>query len=144
MLAALTKTECEIKRLRLEISGVVQGVGFRPFVYSAAKRFCLEGFVGNESKGVFVEIEGNEDNLTKFQSNTVRAKYMPPEIYHILLGKEKSREFSSFSIPLPSKIRVPGHPALNSSQKTAVEQALSRPFTIIQVKLKSCNKTPKI
>ncbi len=46
------------KRLRIEIAGVVQGVGFRPFVYAAAKHFDVKGFVGNESKGVFVEAEG--------------------------------------------------------------------------------------
>ncbi len=46
------------RRVRIEISGVVQGVGFRPFVYSAAKRFGINGFVGNESKGVFIEAEG--------------------------------------------------------------------------------------
>ena len=51
------------KRLRLGIQGVVQGVGFRPFVYVAAKKFELTGFVGNESKGVFVEVEGEAENL---------------------------------------------------------------------------------
>ncbi len=54
------------KRLRLEISGVVQGVGFRPFVYSCAKMFDVKGFVGNESSGVFVEIESEENRLTEF------------------------------------------------------------------------------
>ena len=56
----------EIKRLRLEIRGVVQGVGFRPFVYSCAKKFDVKGFVGNESSGVFVEIEGEEHRLNQF------------------------------------------------------------------------------
>ncbi len=40
------------KRLRLEIRGVVQGVGFRPFVFAAAKKFDLKGFVGNASGGL--------------------------------------------------------------------------------------------
>ncbi|MCU0240776.1 MAG: Sua5/YciO/YrdC/YwlC family protein, partial [Pyrinomonadaceae bacterium] len=57
----------KIKRLRLEIHGVVQGVGFRPFVYSAAEMFDLKGFVGNDSNGVFIEIEGTSANLEKFQ-----------------------------------------------------------------------------
>lgn len=55
-----------IKRLRLKVSGVVQGVGFRPFVYSAARKLNLRGFVGNESGGVFIEIEGAERNLSGF------------------------------------------------------------------------------
>ena len=54
-------------RLRIKISGIVQGVGFRPFVYKAAKECNLGGFVGNDSSGVIVEIEGAEKNLREFQ-----------------------------------------------------------------------------
>jgi len=56
-----------LQRLRLEIRGVVQGVGFRPFVYTCAKSCGLSGFVGNESSGVFVEVEGAEKKLREFQ-----------------------------------------------------------------------------
>jgi len=56
-----------LQRRRLNIRGVVQGVGFRPFVYACAKKFGLHGFVGNESGGVFVEVEGSENNLINFQ-----------------------------------------------------------------------------
>lgn len=80
MLAALTKTGSKIKRLRLEISGVVQGVGFRPFVFSAAKLFDVKGFVGNESKGVFIEIEGGETALNKFVEHL---KTNAPPLAHI-------------------------------------------------------------
>ena len=45
-------------RWRFAISGVVQGVGFRPFVYSLALQHGLAGFVGNDSSGVFIEVEG--------------------------------------------------------------------------------------
>ena len=45
-------------RQRLRVQGVVQGVGFRPFVYGLAARYGLAGFVGNNSAGVFIEIEG--------------------------------------------------------------------------------------
>ncbi len=56
-----------LQRLRLNVRGIVQGVGFRPFVYSCAKSCDLRGFVGNESGGVFVEIEGLVNNLINFQ-----------------------------------------------------------------------------
>jgi len=56
------------QRLRLTICGAVQGVGFRPFVYACAKSCNLRGFVGNESGGVFVEVEGAEKNLIDFQN----------------------------------------------------------------------------
>ncbi|MEP6925473.1 MAG: carbamoyltransferase HypF [Pyrinomonadaceae bacterium] len=55
------------QRLRLEIRGAVQGVGFRPFIYACAKSCDLRGFVGNVSSGVFVEIEGSAKNLEEFQ-----------------------------------------------------------------------------
>ena len=56
-----------LKRKRLEIRGVVQGVGFRPFIYNLAHSLALTGFVLNSSAGVIVEIEGSEDNLAGFQ-----------------------------------------------------------------------------
>ncbi len=56
-----------LQRLRLTVRGIVQGVGFRPFVYACAESCDLRGFVGNESGGVFVEIEGLENNFINFQ-----------------------------------------------------------------------------
>jgi len=46
------------RRLKLRVRGVVQGVGFRPFVYALARRFGLSGFVLNDSEGVLIEVEG--------------------------------------------------------------------------------------
>ena len=45
-------------RLSLQIRGIVQGVGFRPFVYREALRHSLAGFVQNTGSGVTIEIEG--------------------------------------------------------------------------------------
>src|SRR3989304_2417649 len=50
-------------RIKISVRGVVQGVGFRPFVYSLAKSLNLKGFVMNSSKGVTIEIEGNDSSL---------------------------------------------------------------------------------
>jgi hydrogenase maturation protein HypF len=52
-----SRTDTPIRR-RLRVRGVVQGVGFRPFVYSVAHENGLAGFVGNDSRGVFIEVEG--------------------------------------------------------------------------------------
>ena len=57
-----------MERRRLIVTGVVQGVGFRPFVYGLALRHQLGGFVGNNSSGVFIEVEGLEGNLAAFQA----------------------------------------------------------------------------
>jgi hydrogenase maturation protein HypF len=53
-------------RRRIRVRGIVQGVGFRPFVYALAHRFALAGFVGNDSDGVFIEVEGPQNNLEAF------------------------------------------------------------------------------
>ncbi len=54
-------------RRRLVVSGVVQGVGFRPFVYALASKFGLSGSVGNDSSGVTIEIEGSAAAVAEFR-----------------------------------------------------------------------------
>ncbi len=56
-----------IQRRRIVIQGIVQGVGFRPFVYGQALRRELAGFVLNDSSGVTIEIEGTAGALDDFQ-----------------------------------------------------------------------------
>jgi hydrogenase maturation protein HypF len=48
------------------VNGIVQGVGFRPFVFNLATSLKLKGFVNNASNGVEIEIEGKDDQLEKF------------------------------------------------------------------------------
>jgi hydrogenase maturation protein HypF len=54
------------ERRRFDVHGVVQGVGFRPFVYVTASALCLTGSVLNESGGVVVEVEGEPDAVAEF------------------------------------------------------------------------------
>lgn len=51
---------------KLNITGVVQGVGFRPFIYQLADRYHLYGFILNSTAGVSVEIEGKENAIEAF------------------------------------------------------------------------------
>ena len=53
-------------RLRVEIHGAVQGVGFRPFVYRLADELALRGWVINDTRGVFIEVEGDAATLAAF------------------------------------------------------------------------------
>lgn len=55
---AAQPVEHPIQRLRLRVRGCVQGVGFRPFAYTLARRLRLSGFVLNDNAGVLIEIEG--------------------------------------------------------------------------------------
>jgi len=54
------------KRLKIEVSGIVQGVGFRPFIYQIAQENSLCGFVLNNGEGVVIEIEGTPKNRGAF------------------------------------------------------------------------------
>jgi hydrogenase maturation protein HypF len=54
------------QRLRVEIHGAVQGVGFRPFVYRLATELDLAGWVINDTQGVFIEVEGPRPALERF------------------------------------------------------------------------------
>lgn len=54
-------------RLLYHIEGIVQGVGFRPFVYTLALRYKLGGFVLNNEKGVNIEVEGLQESLEAFE-----------------------------------------------------------------------------
>ncbi|MDI6687604.1 MAG: carbamoyltransferase HypF [Desulfobacterales bacterium] len=50
----------------LNINGIVQGVGFRPFVYQLASKYEIKGSVANTSSGVVIHIEGAKDNIESF------------------------------------------------------------------------------
>jgi len=55
-----------IKRVRYLFSGVVQGVGFRPFIYRLAVKNSLRGFVQNRPDGVLVEVQGSAAAIDSF------------------------------------------------------------------------------
>ncbi len=54
-------------RIAFLVEGLVQGVGFRPFVYTLALRLGLGGFVLNAPEGVHIEVEGEEEQLVEFE-----------------------------------------------------------------------------
>lgn len=51
---------------KIEIKGLVQGVGFRPFIYRLAKKYHLNGTVENNNIGVLVNVEGDDKNILAF------------------------------------------------------------------------------
>ncbi len=51
---------------RLEANGIVQGVGFRPFVYQLANRYGIKGEIANTSAGVSLHIEGTSNDIDLF------------------------------------------------------------------------------
>ena len=65
-----------IKRTKGMIEGIVQGVGFRPFIYQLAFRYGLAGYVINTAEGVEIEIEGPETEIRRF-IDTVEGEHPP-------------------------------------------------------------------
>lgn len=56
----------DLQAIDIDIQGIVQGVGFRPFVYQTAVRLGLKGIVSNTSDGVFIHVEGPSDGIRSF------------------------------------------------------------------------------
>ena len=54
-------------RVSARVEGVVQGVGFRPYVHRLAGELGLAGFVLNDERGVLIEVEGEADSLRRFE-----------------------------------------------------------------------------
>jgi hydrogenase maturation protein HypF len=64
----------------MQITGLVQGVGFRPFVFRLAEDTELKGYVLNDTSGVLIEVEGQKDKLDDF---LIRIEKDKPEISKI-------------------------------------------------------------
>ncbi len=103
------------QRLRIVIQGIVQGVGFRPFVYGQAVRRGLVGFVLNNSIGVLIEVEGPSQTLADFQR--ALCEEIPPLARIVSLTTE--------SIPLCHEATF----AIIHSQSGSEQQALISPDT---------------
>src|SRR5262249_31112233 len=85
--------------MQLEVRGIVQGVGFRPYVYSLAKRHHLTGFCSNNTQGVHIEIEGMPAALQDFLRDL---EVQPPTLARIetleFLSDLEPRGYSDFQI----------------------------------------------
>ncbi|AHE49179.1 hydrogenase maturation protein HypF [Aeromonas hydrophila 4AK4] len=64
-MTALTQTRSRLRR-EFHMDGIVQGVGFRPFVYGLALRHGLAGYVLNDANGVTIGAEGSPEQLAAF------------------------------------------------------------------------------
>jgi len=99
------------------VTGVVQGVGFRPFVYRIASGLGLSGFVGNDSAAVFVEVQGPPAALDEFAHQletqapplatitSVQCRELPlaeETGFHIV----ESREADTGRTPIPPDVAV--------------------------------------
>ena len=86
--------------VHISVRGVVQGVGFRPFVYLQANKYALSGWVRNTAADVQIELEGNPDNIAGFLK--ALREHPPPmsRIESVELTDRPPRHVSGFEIRL--------------------------------------------
>jgi len=80
------------------VEGIVQGVGFRPFVYNLAKEFGLKGWVNNNSKGVYIDVEGFEEDINQFLQGLENNHPPLAEIEKMTIKGDKVLNYSNFQI----------------------------------------------
>jgi hydrogenase maturation protein HypF len=79
---------------RLQVNGIVQGVGFRPFVYQLALHHGLKGEVANTSSGVSIHIEGPCERIRAFESDLTEKS---PPLAHIVEVTGRPENFQNFT-----------------------------------------------
>lgn len=87
-----------MKRIFLTVKGIVQGVGFRPFVYNLASKLNLKGWVNNNSEGVYIDLEGNESALDVFIDELHNDPPPLAKIDSILIEDKPNTGYNLFSI----------------------------------------------
>jgi hydrogenase maturation protein HypF len=83
---------------KLSVNGIVQGVGFRPFVFQRAQYYGLKGDVANTSSGVIIHVEGSEDKIQALIQDLTEE---PPPLAHITeisTSNEPVRGYEQFTI----------------------------------------------
>ncbi|MFB0501572.1 MAG: carbamoyltransferase HypF [Candidatus Bathyarchaeia archaeon] len=87
-------------RAEVKVSGIVQGVGFRPFIYRIALENRLTGYVRNRGDAVVeIIVEGKKDNVKRFLSDLKEKKPPLARIYHVTTSyTEDKKEFEKFTI----------------------------------------------
>jgi hydrogenase maturation protein HypF len=91
----------------IKVRGVVQGVGFRPFVYRLARANVLKGWVLNAEEGVEIHLEGEQGTL---QSFLAEMKARPPQaaaIAEVRVQPAETSGFAEFTIRESSRKRQP-------------------------------------
>lgn len=87
-----------IQRVIIDVSGIVQGVGFRPFVYKIATQLELKGYVLNNGNGVHIEVEGEKNKLDLFLNQLHHNKPLLADIHTIKTIYDSSKGDANFII----------------------------------------------
>jgi hydrogenase maturation protein HypF len=91
-------------RRKITVQGIVQGVGFRPFVYGLASRLGLDGTVRNETTGVVIDVEGEPTCLENFLQALIAEAPPLARIERVSAEEQPTRHYTAFAIA-PSEAR---------------------------------------
>lgn len=86
------------KGVTARIKGIVQGVGFRPFIYNLARAKNVRGFVSNTSQGVYIEAEGASESVDAFLGAIPEEKPPLAHIVSIETAEQPQKCYADFSI----------------------------------------------
>jgi len=87
-----------VKHFHITVTGVVQGVGFRPFVYRVAKNLGLKGNVNNTASGVKIHIEGEKERVDKFLESLNKEPPPLAKVENIIVEELELAGFETFEI----------------------------------------------
>ncbi len=109
-----------VVRQHFTVTGVVQGVGFRPFVHRIASELGLTGFVGNDSSAVFLEVQGERTRVDEFgrrlvseapplaRIDTISVHDIPADTTHVrefrIAASETTSAANALKTPIPPDI----------------------------------------
>ena len=100
-------------RARIIVRGIVQGVGFRPFIYRLASDHELKGWVLNSTEGVVIEVEGSTKGIEEFIANItlkvpplavierVKSSFLPPVGYQSFIIQASQEQEDKFVLISP-------------------------------------------
>ena len=108
-----------VERAQIVVKGVVQGVGFRPFVYNLAETLGLNGYVTNTSEGVLIEIEG-----TRIPEFIQRLQSDAPPLSHIT-------DLTVSPLPL--------HGYSDFTIRQSTDRSAGLPFTLVSPDISICD-----
>ena len=88
----------EIRAQAIRVRGIVQGVGFRPFVYRLAREHALTGWVLNDEAGVRIHAEGRAESLAAFERGLSEAAPAAARLDRIETAETTVQAFDEFRI----------------------------------------------
>lgn len=95
------------RRYEIKIYGVVQGVGFRPYIYNQAVIYGINGWVSNQGSAVLMDIEGDKNNIKEFLLSIIKNPPSLAKIEKVEVNLRVLKGLSNFKIK-PSLIEEEG------------------------------------